>query len=101
MSLGSHVVHHVAAKFELKSPSVHSVVHGHPTAESESRQAEIRQVRGLTVLKVTCQDNDNSLRSLQKKIQDGIEDRMEGGLGENKLKELQNTWKQEQEEEKK
>ncbi|MPC22353.1 hypothetical protein E2C01_015367 [Portunus trituberculatus] len=36
-------------KFELKSPSVHSVVHGHPTAKIEFRQAEIRQVPGLTV----------------------------------------------------
>ena len=27
-------------------------------------------------------------------------DRVEGGLGENKLKELRNTWKQEEEEEK-
>ncbi|MPC17218.1 WD repeat-containing protein 6 [Portunus trituberculatus] len=31
------------AKFEFKSPSVHSVVRGHPTAKSEFRQAEIRQ----------------------------------------------------------
>ncbi|MPD03019.1 hypothetical protein E2C01_098634 [Portunus trituberculatus] len=37
------------AKFEFNSPSVHSVVHGHLTAKSEFRQAEIRQVRGLTV----------------------------------------------------
>ncbi|MPC36374.1 hypothetical protein E2C01_029829 [Portunus trituberculatus] len=39
-----------AAKFEFKSPSVHSVVRGHPTAKSEFRKAEIRQVRGLTVI---------------------------------------------------
>ncbi|MPC69722.1 hypothetical protein E2C01_063953 [Portunus trituberculatus] len=38
------------AKFEFKYPSVHSVVHGHPTTKSEFCQAEIRQVRGLTVL---------------------------------------------------
>ncbi|MPC62595.1 hypothetical protein E2C01_056682 [Portunus trituberculatus] len=38
------------AKFEFKSPSVHSGVRGHPTAKSEFRQAEIRQVRGLTVV---------------------------------------------------
>ncbi|MPC08425.1 Neuroglian [Portunus trituberculatus] len=30
--------------FEFKSPSVHSVVHGHPTTKSEFRQAEIRQI---------------------------------------------------------
>ncbi|MPC16731.1 hypothetical protein E2C01_009564 [Portunus trituberculatus] len=35
------MVHHVAAKFEFKSPSVHSVVCGHPTAKSEFRHAEI------------------------------------------------------------
>ncbi|MPC12838.1 hypothetical protein E2C01_005551 [Portunus trituberculatus] len=31
-------------KFEFKSPSMHSVVRGHPTAKSEFHQAEIRQV---------------------------------------------------------
>ncbi|MPC20627.1 hypothetical protein E2C01_013580 [Portunus trituberculatus] len=35
--------HQGTTKFELKSPSMHSVVHGHPTAKSEFRQAEIRQ----------------------------------------------------------
>ncbi|MPC58281.1 hypothetical protein E2C01_052277 [Portunus trituberculatus] len=48
-SPGSCVVRRVAAKFEFKSPSVHLVVCGHPTAKGEFRQAEIRQVRGLTV----------------------------------------------------
>ncbi|MPC40035.1 hypothetical protein E2C01_033589 [Portunus trituberculatus] len=43
------VVCRVAAKFEFKLPSVHSVVHGHPNAKSEFRQAEIRQVLGLTL----------------------------------------------------
>ncbi|MPC36470.1 hypothetical protein E2C01_029928 [Portunus trituberculatus] len=52
------------------------------------------------ILKATCQDYKSSLRSLQVKVQDRIVDRAEGGLGENKLKELQNEWKQEQEEEK-
>ncbi|MPC50803.1 hypothetical protein E2C01_044637 [Portunus trituberculatus] len=33
------------------------------------------------------------------KVQDRITDRAEGGLGDNKLKELRNEWKQEQEEE--
>ncbi|MPC68612.1 hypothetical protein E2C01_062814 [Portunus trituberculatus] len=49
MSPGSRVVHCVAAKFEFKSPSVHSVVCDHPTVKGEFRQAEICQVRGLTV----------------------------------------------------
>ncbi|MPC68629.1 hypothetical protein E2C01_062833 [Portunus trituberculatus] len=31
-------------KFEFKSPSVHSVVRGHPITKREFRQAEIRQV---------------------------------------------------------
>ncbi|MPC27077.1 hypothetical protein E2C01_020233 [Portunus trituberculatus] len=38
------MVHHAATKFEFKSPSVHSVVRGHPTTKSE-----FRQVQGLTV----------------------------------------------------
>ncbi|MPC23687.1 hypothetical protein E2C01_016748 [Portunus trituberculatus] len=50
MSLGSHMVRCAAAKFGFKSPSVHSVVRGHPTIKSEFRQAEIHQVLGLTVL---------------------------------------------------
>ncbi|MPC29321.1 hypothetical protein E2C01_022548 [Portunus trituberculatus] len=33
-------------------------------------------------------DYENSSRNLQDKVKDGIEDRVEGGLGENKLKEL-------------
>ncbi|MPC49103.1 hypothetical protein E2C01_042897 [Portunus trituberculatus] len=37
------------AKFEFKSPSVLSVVCGHPIAKNEFCQAEMRQVRGLTV----------------------------------------------------
>ncbi|MPC45968.1 hypothetical protein E2C01_039674 [Portunus trituberculatus] len=45
---GSPCGHQGTTKFEFKSPSVHSVVHNHPTAKSEFRQAEIRQ-GGLTV----------------------------------------------------
>ncbi|MPC36944.1 hypothetical protein E2C01_030415 [Portunus trituberculatus] len=40
------------------------------------------------VLKATCQEYENSLRSLQVKVQEGIVDKVEGGLGEKKLKEL-------------
>ncbi|MPC64213.1 hypothetical protein E2C01_058324 [Portunus trituberculatus] len=62
---------------------------------------KIQEIRKRNdILKVTRQDYENSLRSLQEKVQDGIGERVEGGLGENKLKELQNAWKQEQEEEK-
>ncbi|MPC27628.1 hypothetical protein E2C01_020803 [Portunus trituberculatus] len=43
---GSPCGHQKSAKFGLKLPS--SVVCGHPTAKSESRQAEIRQVQGPT-----------------------------------------------------
>ncbi|MPC45786.1 hypothetical protein E2C01_039491 [Portunus trituberculatus] len=43
-SLESRVVRRVAAKFELKSPSVHLVVCGHLTTKSEFRQAEICQM---------------------------------------------------------
>ncbi|MPC14429.1 hypothetical protein E2C01_007195 [Portunus trituberculatus] len=49
MSHGSRVVCRVAAKFELKSPSMHSMVCGHPTTKSEFRQAEICQVWGPTL----------------------------------------------------
>ncbi|MPC15071.1 26S proteasome non-ATPase regulatory subunit 1 [Portunus trituberculatus] len=42
-SSGSRVVHRMATNFEFKLPSMHSVVHGHPTAKSEFCQAEIRQ----------------------------------------------------------
>ncbi|MPC89473.1 hypothetical protein E2C01_084424 [Portunus trituberculatus] len=59
---------------------------------------EIRKQKN--VLKTTCQNYESSLKSLQAKVQDGFTDRAEGGLGDNKLKELRNEWKQEQEEEK-
>ncbi|MPC50052.1 hypothetical protein E2C01_043874 [Portunus trituberculatus] len=46
-----------------------------------------------------CCDYEDSLRNLQKKeIQDG-EDKVENGMSESKLEELQNAWKKEQEEE--
>ncbi|MPC89348.1 hypothetical protein E2C01_084289 [Portunus trituberculatus] len=49
------------------------------------------------ILKATCYDYEDFLRSLQKKVQDG-EDKVENGMGESKLEELQNARKQEQEE---
>ncbi|MPC14994.1 hypothetical protein E2C01_007775 [Portunus trituberculatus] len=33
------------------------------------------------ILKATCHNYEDSLRSLQKKVQDGIEDRVENGMG--------------------
>ncbi|MPC73464.1 hypothetical protein E2C01_067793 [Portunus trituberculatus] len=45
-------------------------------------------------------DYENSLRSLLVKVQDGIVDRVHGGLGENKLRQLLIAWKHEQKEEK-
>ncbi|MPC23215.1 hypothetical protein E2C01_016257 [Portunus trituberculatus] len=47
---GSCVVRCAATKFKFKSPSMHSVICGHPTTKSEFCQAEIRQVQGLTVV---------------------------------------------------
>ncbi|MPC74245.1 hypothetical protein E2C01_068598 [Portunus trituberculatus] len=52
---------------------------------------EIQEIKKQNdVLKATCYDYESSLKSLQVKVQDRIVDRAEGGLGENKLKELQN-----------
>ncbi|MPD00473.1 hypothetical protein E2C01_095946 [Portunus trituberculatus] len=71
------------------------------SAINQGLKEEIQEIKKQNdILKATYQDYENSLRSLQVKIQDGIVDRVKGGLGENKLKELQNKWKQEQEEEK-
>ncbi|MPC64463.1 hypothetical protein E2C01_058580 [Portunus trituberculatus] len=71
------------------------------SAINQGLKEEIQEIKKQNdVLKATCQDYENSLRSLQGKVQDGIVDREEGGLGENKLKELLNEWKQEQEGEK-
>ncbi|MPC40291.1 hypothetical protein E2C01_033847 [Portunus trituberculatus] len=50
---------------------------------------EIEEIKKQNdVPKTTYQDYENSLRSSQEKVQDGIVDRAEGGLDENKLKEL-------------
>ncbi|MPC75018.1 hypothetical protein E2C01_069401 [Portunus trituberculatus] len=38
------VVRHVTAKFDFKSPSVHAVVRGHPTAKSEFLQLLVKVV---------------------------------------------------------
>ncbi|MPC51115.1 hypothetical protein E2C01_044954 [Portunus trituberculatus] len=52
---------------------------------------EIQEIKKQNdVLKATCQDYESSLRSLQVKVQDRIVDRPEGGLCDNKLKELRN-----------
>ncbi|MPC52695.1 hypothetical protein E2C01_046571 [Portunus trituberculatus] len=52
---------------------------------------EIQEIKKQNdILNATCQDYKGSLRNLQVKVQDGIVDRVKGGLGENKLKELQN-----------
>ncbi|MPC78915.1 hypothetical protein E2C01_073422 [Portunus trituberculatus] len=68
---------------------------------SQGLKEEIQEIKKQNdILKATCQDYKNSLRSLQVKVQDGIVDRAGSGLGDNKLNELQNEWKQEQEEEK-
>ncbi|MPD06499.1 hypothetical protein E2C01_102313 [Portunus trituberculatus] len=62
---------------------------------------EIQEIKKQNyILKATCHDYKDSLRSLQKKVQDGIEDKVENGMGENKLEELRNAWKHEQEEKK-
>ncbi|MPC70408.1 hypothetical protein E2C01_064657 [Portunus trituberculatus] len=71
------------------------------SAINQELKEEIQEIKKQNdVLKATCQKYESSLRSLQAKVQDGIGDQAEGGLGDNKLKELRNEWKQEQEEEK-
>ncbi|MPC16881.1 hypothetical protein E2C01_009719 [Portunus trituberculatus] len=71
------------------------------SAINQGLKEEIQEIKKQNdILKATCQDYESSLRSLQVKVQDRIIDRAEGGLGDNKLKELRNEWKQEQEEEK-
>ncbi|MPC08237.1 hypothetical protein E2C01_000815 [Portunus trituberculatus] len=56
---------------------------------NQGLKEEIQEIKKQNdVLKATCQDYESSLRSLQVKVQDGIVDRTEGGLGESKLKEL-------------
>ncbi|MPC68202.1 hypothetical protein E2C01_062400 [Portunus trituberculatus] len=71
------------------------------SAINQGLKEEIQEIKKQNdVLKATCQDYENSLRNLQVKVQNGIVDRVEDGLSENKLKELRNAWKQEQEEEK-
>ncbi|MPC90722.1 hypothetical protein E2C01_085719 [Portunus trituberculatus] len=61
--LGSPCGHQGTIKFEFKLPSVHSDVHGYPTTKGEFRQAEICQVRRLTVVR-----NIEDCRELQKDI---------------------------------
>ncbi|MPC72074.1 hypothetical protein E2C01_066367 [Portunus trituberculatus] len=59
------------------------------SAINQGLKEEIQEIKKQNnVLKATCQDYESPLRSLQVKVQDGIVDRAEGGLGENKLKEL-------------
>ena len=71
------------------------------SAINQGLKQEMKEIKKQNdVLKAACQDYGNSLRNLQVKVQDGIVDRVEGGLGENKLKELRNEWKQEQKDEK-
>ncbi|MPC76787.1 hypothetical protein E2C01_071219 [Portunus trituberculatus] len=71
------------------------------SAINQELKKEIQEIKKQNeVLKTTCQNYESSLKSLQAKVQNRITDRAEGGLGDNKLKELRNEWKQEQEEEK-
>ncbi|MPC96906.1 hypothetical protein E2C01_092187 [Portunus trituberculatus] len=61
---------------------------------NQELKEEILEIRKQNdALKTTCQNYESSLKSLQDKVQDGIIDRAEGGLGDNKLKELRNEWK--------
>ncbi|MPC21840.1 hypothetical protein E2C01_014841 [Portunus trituberculatus] len=70
------------------------------SAINQELKEEIQEIREQNdVLKSTCQNYESTLKSLQAKVQDGIPDRAEDGLGDNKLKELRYEWKQEQEEE--
>ncbi|MPD05079.1 hypothetical protein E2C01_100804 [Portunus trituberculatus] len=60
-------------------------------AINQELKEEIQEIKKQNeVLKATCQNYESSLRSFQAKVQDRIADRAEGGLGDNKLKELRN-----------
>ncbi|MPC64113.1 hypothetical protein E2C01_058224 [Portunus trituberculatus] len=68
---------------------------------NQELKEEILKIRKQNdALKTTCQNYESSLKNLQDKVQSRITDWAEGGLGDTKLKELRNEWKQEQEEEK-
>ncbi|MPC72390.1 hypothetical protein E2C01_066695 [Portunus trituberculatus] len=70
-------------------------------AINQELKEEIQEMRKQNdVLKTTCQNYESSLKTLQAKVQDRVTDRAEGRVGDNKLKEVRNEWKQEQEEEK-
>ncbi|MPC80463.1 hypothetical protein E2C01_075043 [Portunus trituberculatus] len=59
------------------------------SAINQELKEEIQEIRKQNdVLKTTCQNYESFLKSLHIKVQDGITDRAEGGLGDNKLKEL-------------
>ncbi|MPC34459.1 hypothetical protein E2C01_027851 [Portunus trituberculatus] len=59
------------------------------SAINQELKEEIQEIKKQNeVLKATCQNYESSLKSLQIKVQYGITDRAEGGLGDNKLKEL-------------
>ncbi|MPC75983.1 hypothetical protein E2C01_070384 [Portunus trituberculatus] len=61
------------------------------SAINQELKEEIQEIKKQNdVLKTMCQNYESSLKSLQAKVQDGIADRSEGGLGDNKLKELRN-----------
>ncbi|MPC77340.1 hypothetical protein E2C01_071792 [Portunus trituberculatus] len=72
------------------------------------RITECEKISGINqelkeaVLEIRKQNDaqKTTYQNLQDKVQQGGTNRIEGGLGENKLKELRNGWKQEQEEEK-
>ncbi|MPC71592.1 hypothetical protein E2C01_065874 [Portunus trituberculatus] len=71
------------------------------SAINQELKEEILEIRKQNdILKTTCLNYESSLKSLQAKVQDRITNRAEGGLGDNKVKELRNEWKQKQEEEK-
>ncbi|MPC90014.1 hypothetical protein E2C01_084981 [Portunus trituberculatus] len=58
---------------------------------NQELKEEILEIRKQNdTLKTTCQNYESSLKSLQDKVQDGITDRVEADLGDNKLKELRN-----------
>ncbi|MPC40354.1 hypothetical protein E2C01_033910 [Portunus trituberculatus] len=48
----------------------------------------IQEIKKQNDVKTTCQNYESSLKSLQAKVQDRFADRAEGGLRDNKLKEL-------------
>ncbi|MPC27933.1 hypothetical protein E2C01_021122 [Portunus trituberculatus] len=71
------------------------------SAINQGLKEEIQELNKQNdVLKATCHGYESFLRTFQVKVQDRNVDRAEGGLGENKLKELRNGWKQKQGEEK-